>query len=160
MIENLVITDLVGNKITEGDFVAYATSCTSTGYLRRGIVHKIHMRKNRWRSDETYLAIELRSINFNKPWNRVKHTRDNEFQIKVGAYTISFYNGVQLPAVQRISVIKLNPYYYNNFSAEELAIINTTKRWTKDLNGNRCQVMFADILTNPEIRNKLWGKTK
>ena len=57
--------DVFGQEIKVGDFVAYATSCTSTGYLRRGIVTREidETHNTKYRPPYKTVGLQLKSIN-------------------------------------------------------------------------------------------------
>lgn len=54
--------DMYGTEFKVGDFVAYATSCTGTGHLRRGLVTREISESPYWNKSLKKTGVQLKSI--------------------------------------------------------------------------------------------------
>lgn len=123
---NFEMADVFGKELKVGDFVAYSTSCTSRGYLRRGVIYKIQPIKS-YRGP--VYSVYLKSITIQK--NRKYHKDSN------GRYDYSKFTDVQTPIIgitrrglnkdvtNKFNIIKLGSSLEDAFTKEEIEVINS-----------------------------------
>ena len=148
--------DLTGRELAVGDFIACATSCTSTGYLRRAIIVGIQTSK-RWNGDsEKTLTLICKTVNIGKHYRRIKG-ENNEF--KYGYVIKDLTTGTHIKYSASSSnifeCIKLGTDLTRVFSEAEIEYLKSSTRNVRNSETNE-KVNYIDILTNTELRNKQW----
>jgi hypothetical protein len=120
------IADLFGKELTVGDYIAYSTSCTSTGYLRRGVIYKIELRSR------NQSVIKFKSITIDKEISYPFETLNGK---KIYDYTKRIETLIPIIGVtsrriyvdkkNKLDVIKLGSCLEEAFLEEEIKVINT-----------------------------------
>lgn len=117
------VFDILGRKIEEGDYIINATSCTSSGYLRRSLVKSIEV-ANVWSYDQTpTYKINVKSISLKHQWGKLENGKYGylpDLKVVRGNTYITFKES------QKIDVYLLGKFD-DAFTLEERQIIKKTK---------------------------------
>lgn len=130
-ISEIKMIDLLDRELNVGDYVAYATSCTSTGYLRRGIITKIYKSKRYYDNSIVY-HIQLKSINISNKtiWPVDENGRRIYDYSKITYKTVAKVGctsmSLQPDKINKLRVIKLGTYE-DAFTSEERETISNHK---------------------------------
>lgn len=154
------VTDIVGNELQPGDFVVFATSCTATGKLRRGIFQGVNKYK-RWGNLYTVAGFKSVCLRQHSYWKDNDYTSPNreilsKTVLTTGSSSVRV-NGYGKP--QDSPVIKLDCVRISDlellFSPEEIEFMTTTTRFLKNSETNE-KVSYIDIVKSRELQKRQW----
>ena len=146
------VSDLVGNELQPGDFVVYATSCTSSGKLRRGIFHGVNT-YNRYGNG--YTVAEFKSICLRQR----RYWKDNDYTSANRRTEVTTGSSSQHVRADDKPIIKLKCVRISDFellfSPEEIQSMTTTTRFLKNSETNE-KVSYIDIVKSRELQKRQW----